>query len=211
MTSSSREINNGESKILQVINEYGMEDIEPELVERWTRSKDRYSLRELSEFFNERVLESAMMAAGMNPIEGEVENYYRILTDDEVSSGVKMEAKNRLERHSVDVEAVQGHFVSYQTINRYLKNERGVERVRDDQEDEDVLEKGQQRLFSLQTRLVAVTEKTLDQLRSRGALTLGEFDVLVEVTITCTDCKTVYSLGDLFLSGQCNCTEGSDD
>ena len=211
MNSSNKEMNNSESKISQVISEYGMEDIEPELVDRWTRSEDRYSLRELTDFFNERVLESAMKAAGMSSIEGEVENYYRILTDDEVSSGVRTEARNRLERNGVDVGVVEGHFVSYQTINRHLKNERGIEYVKNDEDDEDVLEKGRQRLFSLQSRLDVVTEKTLEQLRSKGVLTLGEFDVLVEVTITCSDCTSVYSLGDLLRSGRCNCTEDGEE
>jgi hypothetical protein len=59
------------------------------LVSNWTADEHRRSLRELVEQFNLSVLWSALEDAGSRPLEGEVQNLYGLLTDEEVSSGVR--------------------------------------------------------------------------------------------------------------------------
>ena len=49
---------------------------------RWTREDDRGSLRELADWLNERLLEAPLSEAGVQTVDGEVTNYYRLLTDD---------------------------------------------------------------------------------------------------------------------------------
>ena len=175
------------------------------LQEYWTREDERYSLRGLADYVNQAVLRTAMEREGQNPLDGEVENTYRLLTDDEVSQGVRTQAHSRLDRGGVDVDAIEGDFVSYQTVNRHLKECLGVERDSTERSDSDRIDSGAQRIAALRNRTVAVTENTLDQLRSSGALALGDPDVYVDVTVTCTECGTHATVQELIDDGGCEC------
>jgi hypothetical protein len=192
-------------KLGRVIEEYDLDGVAGNLPNYWTREDERYSLRGLADYVNNAILRAAMDRAGLNPLDGEVENTYRLLTDDEVSEGVRTQAHSRLDRDGVDVGAVEGDFVSYQTVNRHLKECLGVERASAERTDSDRAEGGAQRIAALRNRTVAVTENTLDQLRSSGALVLGEPDVYVDVTVTCTDCGTHATAQELIDDEGCEC------
>lgn len=207
MTSASGDHSSYNSKVKRVARKYDLEDIDRELADRWTRSNDRFSLRELADFFNEQVLRAAVEAQDMNPLEGEVENFYRILTDD-VSSGVKMQARKRLEQNGIDVDELGEDFVSYQSINRHLKKDLGV--TRSTAESDSGPERKQQRLYALQNRVVAVVENTLEQLRAKGELALADFDVVVDIRVTCSHCNRIHSLRELFERKGCTCQLESD-
>ncbi|WP_049898682.1 rod-determining factor RdfA [Halococcus agarilyticus] len=196
-------------KLDRVIDEYELDRVAENLQEYWTREDERYSLRGLADYVNQAVLRTAMDREGLNPLDGEVENTHRLLTDDEVSQGVRTQAHSRLDRRGVDIDAVEGDFVSYQTVNRHLKECLGVERASAERTDSDRVDSGAQRIAALRNRTVAVTENTLDQLRSSGALALGEPDVYVDVTVTCTDCGTHGTVQELIDDGGCGC-EPSD-
>ncbi|MCU4975316.1 hypothetical protein OB955_21675 [Halobacteria archaeon AArc-m2/3/4] len=207
MTSLSEDQGSYNSKIKRVSSKYGLEDIDQELADRWTRTDDRFSLRELADFFNEQVLRAAVESQNMNPLEGEVENFYRILTDD-VSSGVKMQARKRLEQNGVDVDELVHDFVSYQSINRHLKNDLGVTQSTTKSGSDP--KRKQQRLYALQNRVVAVVENTLEQLQGTGELALPDFDVVVDIRITCSHCNRIHSLRELFDQKGCECQLESD-
>ena len=192
-------------KLDRVIDEYDLDGVAGNLQELWTREEERYSLRGLADYANQAVLRTAMDREGLNPLDGEVENTYRLLTDDDVSQGVKTQAHSRLDRRGVDVDAVESDFVSYQTVNRHLKECLGVERDSTEQTTSDRVEGGAQRIAALRNRTVAVTENTLEQLRSSGALALGDSDVYVDVTVTCTDCGTHATVQELIDDGGCEC------
>ena len=192
-------------KLDRVIDEYELGRVAENLPNYWTREDERYSLRGLADYVNQAILRTAMDRAGLNPLDGEVENTYRLLTDDEVSQGVRTQAHSRLDRGGVDVDAVEGDFVSYQTVNRHLKECLGVERASTERSDSDRVDSGAQRIAALRNRTVAVAENTLDQLRSTGALALGDPDVYVDVTVTCTDCGTHATVRELIDDGGCGC------
>lgn len=206
MTSPSADRSSYNSKVKRVAETYGLEDIDRDLADRWTRSDDRFSLRDLADFFNQRVLRAAIEAQGVNPLEGEVENFHRILTDD-VSSGVKMQARKRLEQNGVDVDELVQDFVSYQSINRHLKKDLGVTQSAASKSDP---ERKRQRLYALQNRVVAVVENTLEQLRARDELALADFDVVVDIRITCSRCNRIHSIRELFDRSGCDCQLESD-
>ena len=42
--------------------------------------------------------------AGMQPIDGEVGNFYELITSDDVSSSARIEAERRLDCEAVDIE-----------------------------------------------------------------------------------------------------------
>lgn len=191
------------TKISRIARKYALDDVTAELVRRRRgNGGDGLSLRELELYFNQRVLQAALEQAGETPLDGEVNNTYRLLTSDEVTEGTRIEARRRLERIGVDVTAVEDDFVSYQTINRFLD---AHPEISDSESNEDPITEKLERLFKLESRLSAVTTSTLERLRTEGGFSMGEFEVYVAVTVTCTDCGARRSLRELLTHRGCDC------
>lgn len=191
------------SKVARLLQEYDIEDLGAELERRWTADEDRQSLRELAAYFNQRILERALEAADVRPLDGEVENIYRLLTDD--SSGAdRTRIRRRLERDGLDVDAIEKDFVTYQAIRTYLKKHRGAEYTPDET---DPVEREITNIQQLRGRVDSVTEGKLEQLRASGNLELGTFRTLVDVRVVCEDCNTQFSAIELLERGHCNCSE----
>lgn len=192
------------SKVERLIDEYGLDGEGERLEAYWTSDgEDRHSLRELADYFNRRILRAAMEEAGMNPLDGEVENTYRLLTDDDVSSGMRTQARQTLEREDVSVESLRTDFVSHQAIHTYLTKYRGVSR--DETNDEDRVEKGTETIQRLRSRTAAVSENIVENLSNTGRIELGDFEVLVDVRVFCRDCGTQYDVQELLTRGRCEC------
>jgi hypothetical protein len=192
------------SKVRRLIDEYDLEGEGERLENRWTANReDRLSLRELADDFNRRLLRAVMVEVGMNPLDGEVANTYRLLTDDDVSSGMQTQARQTLEREGVDVDELQKNFVSHQAIHTYLTKYRGVKR--DEQTDEDRVQKGLDTIQRLRSRTAAVSENIVENLASTGRIDVGDFEVLVDVRVFCRDCGTQYDVQDLLEEGRCEC------
>jgi hypothetical protein len=192
------------SKVDRLIDVYGLDrEVGAELEVFWTADDDRReSLRSLADRFNKQLLRSALADAGRSVIDGEVSNLYRLLTDDEVSSGTRLEARRRLEEQGVAVEQLLDDFVSYQAIRYYLTEYRDAEY---DQPTNDPVETTREQVTRLQSRLRSVAESRLDRLRQGDDLTLGEYRVFVDVDVLCEECDTQYSIGDLLRRGGCEC------
>lgn len=191
------------SKVERVIDEYSLEGLDAVLVDRWTsEGEERSSLRQLAEHFNQRVLHSAMEEAGLNPLEGEVENIYELLTGEDVSGGMRTQALKRLEQGGVDVDRLQEDFVTHQTIHNYLTKYQGVDLP---EVEETGIENDVQTIRRLQNRLRAVTESTLDRLQNTDRLSLGSGNVIVEVRVICERCGARYDPGNLLETGACDC------
>lgn len=190
-------------KIEKVARKYTLESIGDELAERWTRETNAASLRELATYFNERVLREAMKEAGMSPLDGEVKNTYRLLSDEDVSSGVRTEARKRLEQSGVDLDQVESDFVTYQAIRSYLQDRRGLSYQAPS--DEERIESVDGTIKQLQNRTVSVTEAKVTQLRETDRVDLGQFRVLLELRVLCEDCGNQYNVDDLLERGGCDC------
>lgn len=201
MTSSRKQY-----KITRVAEEFDLPDIEDELVAHRTRERDSLSLRKLATLFNRRLLQSAMENAGMDPLQGEVENTYRLLTDDEVSSGVRTETEKKLERNGIDVERLQTSFVTYQAVRTYLKEACDIEYERQT-DDSDRIEKARESVERLRNRTVLVVEERLSQLRQSEDISLGEFRVLLDVQVFCEDCRRQYEFRKLLKNAGCDCAD----
>jgi len=81
-------------KIGRVATEYNLADLDKKLVGYWTGDGDKQrSTRELATYVNHRLLETALTDANIPPKDGEVENMYRLLTSDDVTSGTRIETK----------------------------------------------------------------------------------------------------------------------
>lgn len=182
---------------------YDLTDLDTELVDRWV-GEESHSLRDLEEYVNTRLVRAALEDAGERAIEGEAANYYRLLTDDEISSGNRTEAKRRLERQGVDVEALADAFVSHQTIHTHLRECLDVSYDRS-LDPEERTENARQFLQGLQRRTERITTGTLEQLRDAEIQDLGEFSVFVDLMVSCEDCGRVVPVVDVFEAGGCPC------
>lgn len=191
-----------DSKVAALIEEYGLEGVGAELERRWTASEERRDgLRSLAEVFNRRLLREAMVEAGVDPLEGEAANAYRLLTDDDVTSGTRTETEQRLRREGIDVDRLREEFVSYQAVRTYLTGVRGASYDRPESDP------GEARgsIERLVGRTAAVVERRLERLRSAGDLVLGSFRVRASVTVYCEDCDSQYRVTELLGRGGCDC------
>ncbi|WP_380676188.1 rod-determining factor RdfA [Salinigranum sp. GCM10025319] len=193
------------SKVARLIGVY---DLGAELGDRlealWTATEsERESLRTLADRFNKRLLETAMNDAGMSVVDGEVDNLYRLLNADDVSSGNRTEARRRLERNGVDVDQLEQDFVTYQAVRSYLKDVRGAayERKQDGNRVENVAETIQR----LKSRTQSVAEKNIDQLVKSEQVSIGEYQLFIDVSILCEECNTQYGLVEFLENGRCDC------
>lgn len=192
------------SKVQRVIEAYDLTGFGEELENRWLGDgRERQSLRDLADEFNRRVLEAAMSNHGMSVLDGEADNVYRLLQDDDVSPASRTRIRSSLEREGIDVDDLQSDFVSHQAIHTYLTKHRGVSR--EDIDEGDRLEKGTQTIQRLQSRTSAVTENTLSRLRDSDDISLGEFDLLVDMRVICSECETQYDVIELLERGGCEC------
>jgi hypothetical protein len=190
-------------KVERVIETYGLEGLGDELERRWTGAAgERESLRSLADRFNRAVLRSALDEAGTSPLDGEVENTYRLLRGDDVSPGMRTEVRRQLEREGLDLDEVESDFVSHQAVHTYLRDHRGAEL---ETEDQSRVEKEAQTIRRLQGRVSVVTESGLSRLSSAGDVTIGDFDVLTDVQVYCGDCGSQYEAVELIERGGCDC------
>jgi hypothetical protein len=195
------------SKVARLIDEYDMSGIGDTLKKRWTATEDRSSLRDLADYFNRELLRAALDAAGTDALDGEIDNLYRLLTDDDVTSGVREQARNRLERDGVDPAKLEGDFITYQSIRTYLKNYRNASTPTTGESPDDRIERKRSTIQRLGARLTDVTEQSLRGLASASVITLGEFDVIVTVRVHCTSCGTQQSVSRLLDNRGCECSE----
>jgi len=196
--------NRPSSKVARLISEYELDGLGEELEVRWTGDGvERSSLRDLADYFNERLLERALIDAGMSALDSDVSTMYRNLTDDDVSTGVRTDARNRLESNGIDVDDLESDFVSYQAIRSYLTEYRDAEYRR--LSDEEKVEKDLQSIQRLMTRTLSVTEERIEKLREAGRIDVDEFEDLLDVQVLCGSCGTQYSVSE-FLEGRgCDC------
>jgi hypothetical protein len=191
-------------KVGRVLTKYDLLDLHADLPALWLgESGEEKSLRALADHINVTLLRQAMEEAGADPLEGEAENAYRLLTDDDVSVGVSTQQRNRLEREGVDVEDLRDDFVTHQAVHTYLTEALGVSKDRTEQTDP--LEKHEQRIQRLRSRTEAVTENSLSELTSAGNLALGRHNVVVDLQVFCRDCGSQFDVPTLFENGGCDC------
>lgn len=194
------------AKVQRLVDEYGLKGVGAELQRRWRgEGTDRSSLRDLATRFNERLLDVALSDTGLARFDGDAANLYRLLTDDDVSSGERIRVERRIERAGVDVETLRGDFVSYQAIRTYLKDRPGVE-YESEPSRVDVDDVAEQ-LNQLQSRTAAVTEDKIRRLAAGGELSVDSPRAIVSVDVACDGCGRQFELDELLAVGGCGCGE----
>lgn len=200
--SEEREETTTRSKVARVIEAYDLGDVGADLEHRWTREDDRYSLRDLADEFNQKVLAAALESASQTTSQYDVAHAYAVLTGDDVTEGARVQKRRELERDGVDIEAVEADFVTHQAMHTYLRTVRGASLER---EGADPVESASETLERLRGRTVAVTRETVERLRNGGHVDAGELDIYVEIRLHCEDCGTEMDVAEFLDDGGCEC------
>jgi hypothetical protein len=193
-------------KVGKVIQRHSMDGMADELENRWTgENGEARSLRDLATYFNRELLKSVLAKNDKRYRRRDVAHIFESLTEDDVSPGERTRVRKQLERDGIDVEALEQEFVTHQAIHTFLTQGRGV--TKDTEPGGDRLGRAKQTINSLRNRVIAVTETTITQLSKAEILTIGSFDIFVDLTVHCADCGTSISVSELFESKGCECTE----
>ncbi|ELK56035.1 hypothetical protein D320_01423 [Haloferax sp. BAB-2207] len=189
-------------KIERIANRYGLDGLGDDLVDAWLGDgRAQRSLRELEGDVNKRLIRAALDEAGAHVLDGEAENFYRLLTSDDVTAGSRTDARNTLRERGVDVEQLEADIISYQSVYNYLKRHRNVEREDDDDDETDATEAGLATIRKLRSRLRTVTIDVVDRLVKAERVFIGAYEVEVDIRVTCTDCDTRMTPTALLSSG----------
>jgi len=192
-------------KVGGIVSKYGLKEFHQELPDRWLgKGREAQSLRELADELNVEILRDAMEEADLQPLDGEVENTYRLLTGDEVSSGMRTAKRNELERDGVDVESVEDDFVTHQAIYTYLTEVLDISKR--EQDDRDPIEKHSERINRLRSRTEAVATNSIDSLEKNDAIAVGDSEISVTIQVYCHECGKQYPLSSMLAQGGCDCT-----
>lgn len=192
-------------KVGRLLEKYELEELGDYLVDRWAveDAGERLSLRALAREFNIGLLEAQLREVDSEPIEGTLEGYYDSLTGDDVSSGVRTQVRRTLAQDGVDVEELMDEFVSRQAIHTYLTKTREVEQPTSAASiSTSAVEETVERLRS---RVREVSTGRLGRLQNAGEITLGEFRVIVDIQVYCSDCGTQQSMPELLSTNGCDC------
>ncbi|WP_254810187.1 rod-determining factor RdfA [Natronosalvus amylolyticus] len=196
------------TKVARLLEEEPLDGLGFELEQRWLgEGYERESLRALARRFNVRLLEERLSQAGQSPLDGEAENTYRLLTDDDVSAGMRIQAERELERAGIDVDRLRSSFVSHQAIHTYLTTDRELEGPGNETSPEERLEKDTDSIQRLSSRLAAVTEDTIERHASSGSIEHESVSVLVDVNVLCESCGEQYDVRTFLEEGGCGCEE----
>ena len=198
--------NQPRNKVQSVIERRGLHDLETEVQRRWhgTGYKE-HSTRELARFFNKTLLWKSISETGSISLDGEIENIYQLLTDEGVSAGSAAQARDRLREYGVDVEDLEGDFVSHQTMYRYLKDIVEVDTSKDKKSTNDLIEATQQSLQRLNSRTQSVATENIKQLANREEFQVGDFDIYVSTQFRCNDCGVTRDLKYILDHNGCDC------
>lgn len=204
MSDSFRDSTNGPRvKVARLVDEYDLDGVPVELERAWLETGEAgLSLRQLAVLFNERLVEAAMMDAGMNPLAGEAANVYELLAG-EATSGAQVRAERRLGRNGIDVDALRESFVSHQAIHTYLTKVREVEHDAESATVEGKIETVERLLG----RTRSVSEGVVEGLAADGELAIGTFEVSTTAHVTCRDCNNRYELAAFLRRGHCDCDQ----
>lgn len=198
--------NGRRSKVHRVIEEYDLDGMDDLLVRSWRGEGDRRrSLRELADHLNRELLAASMDDAGVDRLEGELENTYRLLTNDEVTAADRTQAETKLSRAGIDIERLRRDFVSHQAVHTYLRDHRDIEPPDDRESPAESVQNRSETIQRLRNRLVAVTDRSLRSLRTAGHISQGSFDVLASVTVHCNECGATHDVVELLQQRGCDC------
>lgn len=206
MTADRERADGAPGKVARLLERYGLEGFGDHLVASWRgEGAPKRSLRDLADHVNRRLLAAALEDVGEDVGDGEVEAMYARLADGGDGAADRTATERRLARAGVDVEGLVADFVSRQAVHTYLTKHRGVESPDSGASPTERRSRRADVIGRLRNRLAAVTQQSLESLDRAGAVSVGETDVIVSVSVHCADCGTTADVVDLLDAGGCAC------
>ena len=192
------------SKVARLIANYDLDGLGDELEARWTDDgDDRMSLRDLADYFNQRLLEQSLIEAGVGTFDKDISTIYETLTTDNVSTGIQTEIRSRLSQNGVDLEKIESDFVSYQSIRSYLTDYRDAEYSQIS--DENKIKKDLDSIQRLLTRTLSVAEDRIENLSETGRIDGEGFEILLDMQVLCRSCGEPRSISEFLNQAGCDC------
>lgn len=192
------------SKVARLIANYDLDGLGDELEARWTDDgDDRMSLRDLADYFNQRLLEQSLIEAGVGTFDKDISTIYETLTTDNVSTGIQTDIRSRLSQNGVDLEKIESDFVSYQSIRSYLTDYRDAEYSQIS--DENKIKKDLDSIQRLLTRTLSVAEDRIENLSETGRIDGEGFEILLDMQVLCRSCGEQYSISEFLNQAGCDC------
>lgn len=197
------------SKIERIAGEYDLQGLGDELVSRWLGEGEyeRESLRDLADRVNNRLIHAAVDDS-ITLLDGEAENICRLLIDDNVTAGMRTEARQSLKNKGIDIDNLESNLVSYQSVYNYLKRDRNVSRK--SQETTHTSEAALEPIQKLANRLRAIVANNIDQWIRKDVVTHGSYTVDVAVRVTCQHCGERWSPAAFLDDDGCQCTHNTE-
>lgn len=191
-------------KVERIIDRYDLEMGEV-LERKWLgQDGDDHSLRDLAKELNLAILERSLAEHERVLSEPELETTYRLLRGEDGTRASQTKIRRDLAADGVPIEEIESDFVTHQAVYTYLTEGRGVSKERKSDHNP---ERSRETINRLVSKTRIVTKSELERLRSAEELTLGEFDTVVSVTVTCSECGTHGTVSELLDAGGCNCSE----
>ena len=185
-------------KITRVARAYHIREVDTKLLQQRERGA---SLRELAMFFNKQVLSKALDRATQEVI-GDAETIYQVLIDDDTDRAREAELRSKLARYNVDIDDVQGDFISHQTVRNHFNGCREIDTGR---ESTLTLQEGQKTIEWAQARSEGVIEQTIERLRNAGEVADTQTEVTQSVRVACSACGQSYRIETFLEQGGCSC------
>jgi hypothetical protein len=192
-------------KLVTVLEKYDVPDLDEDLERMWVVD-ETHSLRELADEVNVRILRAALRRTKLDLVDGEVENYYRLLQDDSIASGTRIDARRRLERVGIDVDELKEDFVTYQSVRTYMNSVCDITYSKGERSAEERRERVLDQIQTVSGRHESVTESKIRELVSADALEIGAHEVSISTTVFCEECERPFDLDELLRRGSCNCS-----
>lgn len=185
---------------------YSLEASDEEIVDRWVGDgTDRMSLRDLAAFFNKKVLCAAVRESQLGLVDEEIDTMYTLLTDCDVSDESRSQVRSQLRDGGIDPDELLDDFVSYQTVNRHLKQCNDVKRDSETETDDQYVRRRVQKIYALENKLDAVTNDILEQFDTTGRISLSDFETSIDVHVRCSNCGAQHRVGDIVENNGCLC------
>ena len=198
--------NDSVCKVDKVTDKYDLQNADERLLRR--REQEEAGLRALETYINTWILKRAMTEHGMTVLDGEEENYHRLLTSDDVMETSRREARRELEQAGIDVDELLEDFVSYQTVRKHLNECLGEDTGEEYTPD---VEDGRDTFAALAERVKNVVSRTINRFRRHDAVAIGEPDVIVSIKLRCGDCGRTHNLGAFLDDPRCACVAENDE
>lgn len=193
-------------KVARMIEKYDLSNMERFLRERYMGVEgEQHSLRQLAKSFNEEILKSSMVSAGMDVVDTEVKTLYDLLTDEDSDAGEISVVRTRLEQHGLDPDEIMDDFVSHMAIRSYLQEYLDLSRPDSEPTAEEKVRSAKSTIGRVTSRSEKIAEKQLEILINDDIVTAGPISVSASFTVQCAECNEFYSVREFIRNGGCGC------